>query len=304
MKLAIVTAGAVGAFFGAKFIQQDAEVHFVARGAHLQALKETGLTIRTNNGDIHIPSSSYKVTDDSAEAVRSPDLVLFAVKSYDTTAMTKALLPGLHEKSLLLCFQNGVDNEEIIADLVGAERTAGGVAYIFCHLDGPGVVWCPSNFGRLTVASQTLTGAPLPYLDDFLQLCAAAEVPCEVTNDIAKAKWTKLVFNSALNGWTAYHATTVDKILATAEGYAAFKATLAETAAVAQAAGVELDPEIVEKTLGNAQSMGAAGSSMLGDLQQGRKLEVEALNGSVVRHGARLGVPTPYNAEIYAKLTK
>lgn len=303
MKLAIITAGAVGAFYGSRFAQHGAEVRFVARGEHLRQLQTNGITIKTNNADIHIPNNLYSATADSAAAVRGVDLVLLAVKSYDTPAIVQAMLPGLGQNTVVVSLQNGIDNEEILTELVGAERAAGGVAYILAHLDGPGTVWCPLNFGRLTVSSTTLAGVALPHLQEFEELCAAAEIPCEVTNDIAKSKWTKLIFNSALNGWTAYHATTVDKILATQEGYDAFKATLAETAAVAQASGVAVDSDIVEKTLGVAQTLGAGGSSMLADLQQGRRLEVDALNGTVVRRGEKLGIPTPYNAEIYKKLS-
>jgi 2-dehydropantoate 2-reductase len=306
MQIAIVTAGAVGAYFGYRFLKTDFDIDitFVARGQHLEALQEDGLAILTNKGAAHIPPSSYRATDDAAEAVKDADLVLFAVKSHDTENVARSLLLGLGKKTIVLSLQNGVDNEEILAEIVGMERTAGGVAYVFAQLTEPGVVSCPGDWGRFVLADKTLAGQPLPHLDELRELCAAAEIPCEVTPDIAKVKWTKLVFNTALNGWTTYHRTTLDKLLADPDRRAEFIATMQETVVVAKATGVNLDPDLIEKTVANAEKLGTVGSSMLGDLEQGRKLELDALNGTIVRRGVTLGVPTPYNQQIYDALKK
>ncbi len=302
MKLAIVTAGAVGAFFGAKFSQQGAQVSFVARGAHLQALKTKGLKITTRQGDFEFGPATYTVTDDAAEAVNGADLVLFAVKSFDTETVARALQLGLAANTSVMSLQNGVDNEEKIAAIIGAERTAGGIAYIFAGLSGPGVVSVPANTGRFVLAEQTLAGQPLAALEEFKALCAAAGFPCETTPDIARVKWTKLVFNSALNGWTTLKRTTLDKLLAEPESRAEVEGTLRETVAVATASGVSLDPNIIENTMKMATGLGAVGSSMLGDLERGKPLELEALNGYVVRQGQALGIPTPLNARLYREL--
>lgn len=303
MKLAIVTAGAVGAFFGARFAQQGAEINFVARGAHLQALREKGLTIKTRDAEYHTSPEAYRVTEDAAEAVRGADLVLFAVKSFDTAEVARALAPGLATTTTVLSLQNGVSNEAELAGIIGEARTAGGIAYVFAGLEAPGIVSVPSNAGRLALADKTLAGAALPHLEDFRQLCLAAQVPCEITADIWKLKWTKLVFNSALNGWTTLLSTTLDHLLKDPETRPAFVATLQETVAVAEASGVKLDNDVVEKTVALAGSLGPVYSSMYGDRQMGKRLEVDALNGFVVRKGRELGVPTPYNEKLYNELS-
>ncbi len=302
MKLAIVTAGAVGAFFGARLIQQGAEVTFVARRAHLTALREKGLLIQTREAEHQLNPDKYQVMEDPAEAVRGADLVLFAVKSYDTVAVTKALLPGLEAGTVVLSLQNGVGNEEAMTEIIGPERTAGGVAYVFAQLKGPGIISVPPDFGRLVVAGQTLSGGPIAPIEEFHKLCLAAKVQCEISPDIWKVKWSKLVFNSALNGWTALRRSTLDLILKDPELRPAFIATMQETAEVARAVGVNLDADIIEKTLALADSIGAGGSSMLTDRLAGKRLEVEALNGIVVHKGQALGIPTPNNQMLYEAL--
>ena len=303
MELAIVTAGAVGAFFGAKFIEAGAKVRFVARGSHLNALKESGLRITTKQGDFEIAPDRYLATEDAAEAVRGVDMVLFAVKSFDTEGVARSLLPGLGQATPVLSLQNGVDNEATLAEVLGASRTAGGVAYVFANLSGPGVVNVPAGTGRFVVAEHTLAGQPLTSLADFRSLCEAAGLKCETTPDIARAKWTKLVFNSALNGWTTLRRTTLDQILVDPDRRTDFVATMRETEAVARAAGVDLDPQVIENTLKLADGLGSVGSSMLSDLESGKRLELDALNGSVVRQGEALGVPTPFNKMLYDELS-
>jgi 2-dehydropantoate 2-reductase len=155
----------------------------------------------------------------------------------------------------------------------------------------------------MVLADKTLAGAALPHLDEFMQLCLAAQVPCESTTDIWKLKWTKLVFNSALNAWTTLRSTTLDQLLKDPETRPAFVATMQETVAVAEASGVKLDNDVTEKTLALAGSLGAVYSSMYGDRQMGKRLEVDALNGFIMRKGRELGVPTPYNEKLYNELS-
>lgn len=301
MKLAIVTAGAVGGYFGGLFIGKGADITFVARGEHLKALQTGGLTIKRPDGDLVIAPDQYKVTDNPARAVRGVDMVLFAVKSYDTHVVAKALLPGLGETVPVLSLQNGVENEELLSAILEPQRTAGGVAYVFAKLSAPGEITA-TNAGRLVVARRSMAGGPVAHLDDFLALCEAAGVPVQATTEIGKVKWTKLVFNSALNGWTAFRQTTLDNILADPETRRGFEETVRETVEVALALGIPLDDNIVSDTMARAASLGAAGSSMLADLEMGRRLEFEALNGYIVRKGREKGVPTPYNALLFREL--
>lgn len=301
MKLAVVTAGAVGGYFGGLLAAMGAEITFVARGAHLQALQQDGLTLKKPDGDLHLTPEQYRVTDRAAQAVRGADMVLFAVKSYDTHSVALSLLPGLGETVPVLSLQNGVENEETLAALVEPRRTAGGVAYVLSRISGPGEITA-DNTGRLAVAAYSVAGGPVAHLNDFARLCQEAGIGLEITPDIARLKWSKLVFNSALNGWTAYRNAPLDRVLADPEDRQGYEETLRETYEVALALGVHLDPEMVEQVMARSLRMGAAGSSMLTDREMGRRLEFEALNGYVARKGRELGIPTPYNAMLAREL--
>ena len=301
MKLAVVTAGAIGGYFGGLLAAAGTDITFVARGEHLRALQQTGLVLKKPDGDLHLTPGQYHVTDNAAQAVRGADMVLFAVKSYDTHAVALALLPGLGETVPVLSLQNGVENEEVLAALVEPRRTAGGVAYVLAKVSAPGEITA-DNTGRLAVAAYSMAGGPVAHLDEFAGLCQAANISLEKTPDIARLKWSKLVFNTALNGWTAFRNTTLDQVLADPEDRQGYEETMRETFEVAMALGVNLDRGIVEQTMARSLRMGAMGSSMLTDRERGRHMEFEALNGFVARKGRELGIPTPYNAMLAREL--
>ena len=303
MKLAVVTAGAVGGYFGGLLAANGAEITFVARGEHLQALQQDGLTLKKPEGDLHLNPDQYRVAERAAHAVRGADMVLLAVKSYDTHSVALDLLAGLGETVPVLSLQNGVENEEMLAALLEPRRTAGGVAYVLSRITGPGEITA-DNTGRLAVAAYNMAGGPVAHLDEFAKLCQAANISLEITHDIARLKWGKLVFNSALNGWTAYRNATLDQVLADPEDRQGYEETLRETYEVAMALGVHLDRELVEQTMARSLRMGAVGSSMLNDRQMGRRLEYEALNGYVARKGRELGIPTPYNTMLARQLAQ
>jgi 2-dehydropantoate 2-reductase len=301
MKLTIVTAGAVGGYFGGLLVGKGSDITFVARGEHLRVLQESGLTLKKPDGDLVLLPDQYRATENVAQAVKGADMVLFAVKSFDTRELALALLPGLGETVPVLSLQNGVENEELLSAILEPQRTAGGVAYVFAQLTAPGEITATSP-GKLVLAERTMAGGPVAHLAEFLALCEASQVPITTTTDIGKVKWSKLVFNSALNGWTAFRQTTVDILLNEPETRRGFEETVRETAEVAMALGIKLDPEIVSQTMARAAQLGAAGSSMLTDLEMGRRLEFEALNGYIVRKGREFGIPTPYNAMLSREL--
>lgn len=305
LKLAVVTAGAVGGYFGGRLLEAGTgvEVRFMARGAHLQALQESGLKVKSIAGDFEVSPSQYFVSADAAEVVGGADLIFFAVKSQDTETVAQAMLPGLGEQAVVICLQNGVDNEEKLSALFGPERVAAGSAYIEAALDGPGAVK-HTRIGRLAIAGKTEAGQAVPKLDELVKAFEKANVPCAVSEDGLTMKWDKLIFISAFSGWTAATRSRINKVLAEPELREAYRATLLETATVAQAAGAKINPEeAAAQKLGFSANQGDMTSSMLFDLEQGKPLEVEALNGTVVRKGRELGVPTPYNQALLALLS-
>ncbi len=212
-------------------------------------------------------------------------------------------MPGLAEKSVVISLQNGIENESLLSKILGAERVAAGAAYVEATLNGPGSI-NHRRLSRLAIATTTESGRPVPQLEEFKQLSEAAGLVCELASDSLTLKWSKLIFISAFSGWTTATARSVDQVLAEPELREAFKATLLETANVARAAGAKVNPEETLKgVLELAQKLGDMRSSMQFDLESGKRLEVEALNGAVVRTGRELGVPTPYNQALLALLT-
>lgn len=303
LKLAVVTAGAVGAYFGGRLIQAGAEVRFLARGEHLKALQEHGLKVKSVSGDFELSPSAYFASDDAAEVVRGADLVFFAVKSFDTEATARSLLPGLGPEAVLISLQNGVENEAVLSRLAGPERVAAGSAYIEVTLAGPGAIK-HNRIGRIAVAAHTEAGTPVPMLDELKRLSEVGGFPCEIAPDGLTLKWSKLVFISAASGWTTAARRKMDGLLADPELREGFRATVLETATVAQAAGAKINAqETANNTMGFVEKIGDMDSSMHFDFEQGKRIEVDSLNGAVVRKGRELGIPTPYNQAILAILS-
>lgn len=295
MRVAVFGAGAIGSFYGGRLARVGTDVVLIGRGAHLEAVRRQGLTVDEGDGTftVRVPA-----TGDPAEAGRA-DLVLVCVKSAQTAAAAEAMRPLLHEDTLVLSLQNGVENEEVLARHLGARRVAGGVALVYVRVERPGVV---RRYAGAPVEIGELDGAETERIQAVRRLFEAAGVPCTISRDLKATLWNKLIWNCALNGLTALTRSTLDRLMSSAGMRQVLRGVLEEAAAVARAEGVNLPPEAVERWLAAAERMGPSRSSTLDDLEAGRPLEVDALNGEVVRRAERHGVPVPYNRLIYEAL--
>ena len=297
MKVLVMGSGAVGGYFGAKLARAGEDVYFVSRGPHLEAMRRSGLRINSpTQGDFTVSTRTGTTT----EAVQAGpyDLVLFATKSYDTEAAAAQILPALGPGTVVLCLQNGIDNEAVLGKVLGAGRVMGGVAYIEAALVEPGVIR-HSAAGRVIVGE--LNGSLTPRAQAVHDLFARGGIPCELSPDIAVAKWEKLLFNCALNPMTALARQGIASIVAIPEGLDTCRRVMEEVRDVARAAGVALPEDTVQRLLRFATGADMH-SSMEYDLLHGRPLELEALNGVVLRLGRRQGVQTPVNEALYALL--
>jgi 2-dehydropantoate 2-reductase len=297
MKVAVMGAGAVGGYFGGLLAKGGADVTFIARGKHLEALKAKGLTVRSVKGDFSLP---VKATDDPRE-VGPVNLVLFCVKSYDTEAAMRQALPMVGKETVVLSLQNGIDNEEKIASIVGKEKVLAGVAYIGSSVAEPGVILHEMEgkiaFGEMDggVSNRVLN------LKEFFDRCG---LTAEASADIRKALWAKLTWNAPFNAINALVGGLVKAIVENPQTLELAKQVTAEVVAVASASGIPLTVEEVwARNLRFVRRSGIK-SSMLQDLELGRPLEHEALNGIIVKKGAELGIPTPYNFALYALLSQ
>jgi 2-dehydropantoate 2-reductase len=296
----VVGAGGVGGFFGAMLHRGGARVRFLARSAHLNALMERGLRVESGERSILVPPSCIA---SSAEEAGPADVVLFCVKSYDTLAAAAGLAPLLHEGTIVISLQNGMENERAIAQVIPRGTVFGGVAYVYATISAPGVVTEPGGPKKLVFGPLRPDPAQLERGQAILGALHRAGVDAECSEDITNVLWKKFVFITAVGGVTALSRLTLGEILACPETRALLRAAMDETAAVAEASGAAIPPGHVAETFERLKSFdNASRSSLYQDLARHRRLEIDALSGAVVRMGRERGIPTPVHEVIAAAL--
>lgn len=298
MRIAIMAAGAVGGYFGARLAAAGHDVFFIARGAHLAALRKDGLRVESVHGDVHLPKPN--ATDDPKN-VGPVDIVLFAVKLWDTEKAAEAMRPLIGPKTKVITLQNGVDSYERIAPVIGAEHAIPGVTYVVAVIDRPGVIKQTGPFHSIICG--TIDGRSDASLEAFIDQ-AKAHINITLSDNIERDRWKKFIFLSATSGATSVTRSSMGPVLADPEMRGLFRSIMAETLAVGLAKGVALDHGYVEERLAFADKNLLPGmkASMANDLDRGNRLELDWLAGMVSRLGRELKVPTPVNDTIYAAL--
>jgi len=296
VKIAVMGAGAVGGYFGALLHRGGLDVTLIARGRHLEAIKAHGLRIKSTQGDLTVPAKAVG----DPRAVGPVDLILFCVKSYDTESAARQCLPIVQESTAILCLQNGVDNEEKIAMVAGGEKVLGGVAYIGAGVSEPGVVVHTAE-GRIVFGE--MRGGVSERVRRLEQIFRDAGFPAEVSSNIQAILWGKLCWNAAFNALNTLVGGDVRVLVERPETRTLARQAMEEVRAVANANNVPLSADLAERLLTwTDTAAGAMKTSTRQDLEAGKRLEVEALNGAVVRKGEAAGVPTPFNFALYALL--
>ena len=298
MRIAVIGAGGVGGYFGAKLATAGHDVAFVARGAHLEAMRATGLAVESGGGDIILP----KVSATSDPATLAPaDVVMFCVKLWDVEQAAAQVAPLCAEGGVVIPFQNGIDSVDILARTLGADRVLGGVAYIAASIRAPGVIAHVGSMARLRVGA--FEGRSEHQAQAFVDACRGAGVDAELADDIGRAIWEKFVFLNALSGLTCLARQPLGVVRSDPELRATFEASMRETIAVAAAKGVAFADEFVARQMRALDELPAEmRASMLGDLSSGRRLEAPWLCGRVAGLAAQAGIAAPVNATIYAGL--
>jgi 2-dehydropantoate 2-reductase len=297
VRVAVVGAGGVGGYFGGRLALAGAEVCWIARGAHLEAIRREGLRVRSVTGDFHVRGLA---TDDPGE-VGPCDYVLFCVKSYDTEAAARLLPPLLQPETAVLTLQNGVDNPEKIAAAVGWEHVMAGAAFVFSTVQAPGRVAHTGGPGRVVFGE--MDGSRTARAERLLDWFLRAEVPAELSPDIRRVLWDKFAFICAQAGLTAATRLPVGELRELPETWSLFRRVLEEVCAVAAAEGVALPHDTVERHLQFALRLEPqATSSLHHDLVHGRRMELEALHGTVVRLARKHGLSVPVCETLYGVL--
>ena len=299
MRIAVIGAGAVGAYFGGRLAAAGHRVHLLARGEHLLALQERGLRIRSPLGDLH--GLEVAATDDP-HGIGPVDVVLITVKAQDLAAAADTAQLLIDDDTAVIGLQNGIQAEDELSESLGPERVLGGVAYIEAVVTEPGVVEHRSRFARLVFGE--LDGSRSRRATEFLRACEEAGIEASLSEDIRRDLWNKWIFICAFSGMTTLCRQPIGVILEDEDLLRVYRRLLEEMVALARASGVEVDDEAVAERLRFSREKlhPEMRSSLQGDLERGKPLELDALNGHAVRLGRRLGVPTPANEVVYAAL--
>ncbi|MFA6267625.1 MAG: 2-dehydropantoate 2-reductase [Pseudolabrys sp.] len=290
MRIAAMAAGAVGGYFGARLAAAGHDVFFIARGSNLKAIKDNGLKIESVHGDLHLPK--VNVTDDP-KSVGPVDVILFAVKLWDTESAAELTRPMVNETTRVITLQNGVDSPERIAPILGSDQTIGGVTYIATTIAGPGVIKHTSAFAKMSFGRADKKADKT--LDAFVAAGKAAKLDLDLSPDIERERWQKFIFLTAMSGATATFRSSIGPIAADPELLDFFRQLMEEAYAVGRAKGVALDRAVIDDRMAQVTGTIEPGmkASMAHDLERGNRLELDWLSGKVRALGRELGVPTP-----------
>ncbi|TMH44194.1 MAG: 2-dehydropantoate 2-reductase [Betaproteobacteria bacterium] len=290
MKIAIYGSGGVGGYFGARLAASGNEVHFLARGAHLRAMREQGLRVESALGNLQIKVLAHE----RPEEIGAVDYVVFAVKLADVEGAAERLRPLLHERTLVLCFQNGVEAPETVARVIGAQHARIGVAYIASAIAAPGIVRQTGTMQRMQVG---------PGAERYVAACKEAGINIEQVDDIDRARWEKFVFLAALSGVTTVARAPVGACRADPDLRASFEAAMTEAWRLGRKRGVKLADDFIGERMKFVAGLPAEmRTSMQHDLEAGKPLEAPWLCGAVARMSAQDGLEAPVNRTLYAAL--
>jgi 2-dehydropantoate 2-reductase len=298
MRVAVVGAGGVGGGFGAALARAGADVTFIARGAHLAAMKNHGLKVQGGRGETHLVPT--KATDNPAK-VGEVDIVLFCVKLWDVESAGQHIKPLIGPDTAVIPLQNGVDAAERLAPILGPNAVMGGVAQISASIIAPGVIQQVGTFMRMIFGE--LDGKRSKRGEDFLALCLKAGFDATFSDQILTELWMKFILLAANASITAVTRQPIGKLRDDPDLRQIFIAAWQETVDVGRARGVALPADALDKILEfTRHAPPAMKASMALDLERGNRLELPWLGGKVVELGRQLGVPTPAHGMMYAML--
>ena len=297
MRIAAMGAGGVGGYFGARLQQAGHEVVFFARGRHLHAIRSHGLSVESPHGNVRL---QVRVHEQPAEA-GTVDVVLFAVKLWDTESAAQQIRPIVGPNTVVIPFQNGVESIERLRKVLPERAVMGGSAYIATHIKSPGVIEHTGQMARIQFGP--LLDSQRDSAQAFLEACRKAGIQAEIPPDIVKANWEKFVFLVGLSSATAVARAPIGVVRADPDLRWLFEQAMRETWKVGRARGVALAENFVDERLRFADGLHAdMRASLLHDLEAGGKLEAPWLCGAVARMAHEAGFDAPVNRAVFAAL--
>jgi len=296
MKILVIGAGSVGGYFGGRLALAGHEVYFVARGQHLRAIVENGLTVRSIQGDFTVIPQARE----GFEPLHGLGLILVCVKCGDTAGILQMLKSHTGENTVVISLQNGVDAERALMESVPRERIVGGIAFIGSAVESPGTI-VHTAAGKITIGE--LDNRRSHRVEELKNMFEGAKIPCAAAPDIVKAKWEKLLWNVGFNGICAITGLSAHRVLAHPPTRGIVRRLMGEHIDVACLLGIEINPALAEKYIENTAKGGDVVPSTLQDVRNGRHTEIDVMNGKIVEEGKMLGVSTPYNETVWAAVS-
>lgn len=292
MKILIVGTGAVGGYFGGLLARSGEDVTFLARGEHLKAIQEKGLYIKSINGDFNVKIKAVEKPSDNDKY----DLIIIAVKSYDLSNACNNIKGTVKNDTVLMSLLNGVDSEEIIGSIFGIERVIGSVAFIGSQILEAGVISHTAS-GMITIGE--LDGSKSKRCEEILNIFESAKIPIKLSENIQKDIWAKMVWNTGFNAITALTGSLVADVLSIPESRKIVEMAMKETVDAADKKGIRLSDDLVEKTISKTLKAGEIKTSMLQDRENGKAMEIDSINGAIVRLGHEMNISVPVNETLY-----
>jgi len=296
LKIAVIGAGGIGGFMGGALAKSGQDVSVIGRGKHLQAIRDRGLIV--DSISLGKFQTKVKATDQPSD-VGVVDLVLFCVKSYDTETALRSIGPLVGDDTMVLSFQNGVDNEDKIADAIGSTHVLAGAIAVESFIAEPGLI--KQTSGPMRFVMGEMTGEITDRAKKINTAFTDAGLKCELSNRIQEILWEKFLFICAAGGVCSVTRSTIGDVIEYEQTRELYGSVMKEVETVARAKGIKLASDIVPRTLALTVSKSMK-PSMLRDLELGKRLEIDALNGSVSKFGRQVSVPTPVDDFIYATL--
>ncbi|MCS6897477.1 MAG: 2-dehydropantoate 2-reductase [Nitrospira sp.] len=294
-QILVVGAGSVGGYFGAHLAKHHPHVSFLLRPKTLAAVAQRGLTVRSAGGSFTV----RPLAASNAKDLPVPDLIILGVKTYDLDETMDQIEPVLTDKTVILTLQNGIETEDRLLARFQRDCVVGGVAYIYSKIAEPGII---EHYKRGAVTIGELMGHESARLAAIRDMFAAAAIPCHLSKDIRRTKWEKMCWNCVFNPITVLINDRVAQALDHPEMMGVIRQVVGEVAAVAAAMKVPLPADMPERVVKATQEIRDIHTSMYDDWKAGRRTEIDALNGYIVKKGRELGIPTPVNEALTAMI--
>lgn len=298
MKIGIIGTGAVGGYFGAKLVKAGLDVTFIGSKSSVEIIKKVGFSIKSPYGDIKIKNPNIYY---GFENIKDVDVILLCTKAYDTLGIAKALKDKISEKPVIISLQNGIENEQILASIFGEDRIIAASIYLSAASMKPGEI---EHAGSGKIILGELSKEITPRLKELEKLFLEADIPTSTSSNLIKDMWKKLIVNSAYNGFTAIIGKSLKYINDIPEAKQAYLDILKEGQMIAQREGIEISDDEIEQIYNMLKQEVFINfkSSTLQDLEKEKQLEIDSIQGAIIKTAQKHNIKAPLNNLIYSLL--